>query len=130
MAESLYESSGESSESSEIYDVSTSEFSTPSESDDEEDYDASDAGCSTSRGKRKAPAITRKCNKKTNPKGNNSTATASSSKPPRPKKRKEKSTALSGEQMDEISSWIFSTEEAKDVEDELRLKLLEDRRAL
>ena len=125
----MCESSEESSESSEIY-VSSSEFSTPSEIDDEEDYDASDAGCSTSRGKRKDPTTTRKRNKKTNPKGNNSTATASSSKPPRPKKRKEKSTALSGEQMDEISSWIFSTEEAKDVEDELRLKLLEDRRAL
>lgn len=103
-------SSSEGSESSDYDEVSSSELSTSSESSSEEQ--------SCSRGKGKGSARTGKTSK-----GNASSAQSAPSR----KKRKVED-KLNAEEMEELTSWIFSSEQAVEVAMQLRSTLLSDLR--
>ena len=104
MAESVGNSSSEYSEISDGY-VSSSELSKSSESSSEEEIG----------GKGKAPA-----KKKKTVKGDevNSRTTT------RTKKKKSQDKSLNASEIEQLTSWIYSTEEAIQVEDHLRSTLL------
>lgn len=109
-AESVDNSSSEGSESSDYDEVSSSELSTSSESSSEEQ--------SCSQGKGKGSARTAKTSK-----GNASSAQSAPSR----KKRKVED-KLNAEEMEELTYWIFSSEQAVEVAMQLRSTLLRDSR--
>ena len=101
-----------SDESSDTVDVSSSEYSTSSDSESEEENLASqktscDDGERRKRAKRNA-------------------ATAKTSQPR--KKTKVSNTALDSKEMEDVAAWIFSSEEAKKVEQRIRSILLKEPR--
>ena len=110
MAEIVDNSSSEGSESSDFDEVSSSEFSTSSEGSSEDE--------SCNRGKGKGPAKTAKTSK--------SNASSAQSAPSRKKRKVED--RLNAEEMEELTSWIFSSEEAVEVIMQLRSTLLNDLR--
>ena len=99
-------SSSEGSESSDYDEISKSELSTSSESSSEEK--------SCSRDKGKGPVRTAKTSK-----GN-----ASSNKSAPSRKKRNVNAKLNAEQMGELTSWIFTSEEAIEVAMQLRSTLL------
>ena len=109
MAKSVGSSSSEYSEISDGYDVSSSELSTSSESSSEEEI----------RRKGKAPAKRRKTVK--GDEVNSRTATST-------KKKTSQGKSLNASEMEELTSWIYSAEEIKRVEDHLRSTMLSDPR--
>ena len=114
MAESVENSSSEESENSDFYDVYSADLSTSSTSSSEEES-------ISNRAKGKAAAA-----KKTKTtKGNASTANA---KIARPKKNKKADNSLNANEMDDLSTWICSSEEVNKVEQNLRLNLVKDAR--
>ena len=102
-------SSSEYSEISDEYDVSLSELSKSSESSSEEEIG----------GKGKAPP-----KKKKTVKGDEVNYRTTT----RTKKKKSQDKSLNASEMEELTSWIYSTEEAIKVEDHLRSTLLSDPR--
>ena len=104
--EGVYDSSDESSDT--IKD-STSEYSTSSESETDEE-DLTEATTSSGGRKRSKPA-----------EGN---ATAKTTRP----QKKSKVTALDSKEIEDLASWIFSSDEAKKVEQHIRSSLLNDPR--
>ena len=107
-------SSSEESKNSDFYDVSSADLSTSSTSSSEEES-------ISNRAKGKAAAA-----KKTKTtKGNASTANA---KTARPKKNKKADNSLNANEMEDLSTWICSSEEVNKVEQNLRLNLVKDAR--
>ena len=105
MAESL------SDETSDIYEATSSEYSTSSESREEATSDNS----ATSSKRGKATALK---------KGESPTFTKATR--PQAKKLRQRETALlDRKEMEELSDWIFSAEQAKNVEERIRLTLKE-----
>ena len=88
---------------------STSEYSTSSESETDEE-DLTEATTSSGGRKRSKPA-----------EGN---ATAKTTRP----QKKSKVTALDSKEIEDLASWIFSSDEAKKVEQHIRSSLLNDPR--
>ena len=103
-------SSSEGTESSDYDEISTSELSTSFESSNEEQ--------SCSRDKGKGPARTAKTSK--------GSASSNNSAPSRKKRKVD--AKLNAERMEELTSWIFSSEEAMEVAMQLRSTLLSDLR--
>ena len=94
-----------SDESSDTVDVSSSEYSASSDSESEEENLAS---------------------QNTSCDGGERTATAKTSQPR--KKTKVSNTALDSKEMEDVAAWIFSSEEAKKLEQRIRSILLKDPR--
>ena len=114
MAESVENSSSEKSENSDFYDVSSADLSTSSTSSSEEES-------ISNRVKGKAAAA-----KKTKTaKGNASTTNA---KTMRPKKNKKADNSLNANEMEDLSTWICSSEEVNKVEQNLLLNFVKDAR--
>ena len=113
MAESVENSSSEESENSDFYDVSSADLSTSSTSSSEEES-------ISNRAKGKAAAA-----KKTKTaKSNASTANAETTR----LKKKKADNSLNANEMEDLSSWICSSEEVNKVEQNLRLNLMKDAR--
>ena len=98
MAESVENSSSEESENSDFYDVSSADLSTSSTSSSEEES-------ISNRAKGKAAAA-----KKTKITKGNASANA---KTARPKKNKKADNSLNANAMEDLSTWICSSEEVK-----------------
>ena len=113
MAESVENSSNEESENSDFYDISSADLSTSSTSSSEEES-------ISNRAKGKAAAAKTKTTK-----GNTSTANA---KTARPKKNKKADNSLNANEIEDLSTWICSSEEVNKVEQNLRLNLVKDAR--
>lgn len=114
MAESVENSSSEESEISDFYDVSSADLSTSSTSSSEEESISNRA-----KGKTAAAKKTKTT------KGNASSANA---KTARPRKKKKADNSLNANEMEDLSTWICSSEEVNKVEQNLRLNLVKDAR--
>ena len=108
-------SSSEESQNSDFYDVSSADLSTSSTSSSEEES-------ISNRAKGKAAAA-KNLTKTT--KGNVSTANA---KTAQPRKNKEADNSLNANEMEDLFTWICSSEEVNKVEQNLRLNLVKDAR--
>ena len=111
MADTCEESSSESSDS---ISSDNSSIYTESTSSDEDFQNEKEPGTSISSAKKRKPR-----REKSN---------SSSKQAARAKRTKQASNNLSDEQMEELTSWIFSTQEASEVEGHIRSKLLESPR--
>jgi len=102
-------------ESSDIDEATSPEYSTSFESSSEE-ATPDNSATSSSRGKRK-----------TKKKGT-SAATTQATRPRAKKRKKEEWAMLDRKEMEELSAWIFSAEQANNVEEQIRLTLMKDSR--
>lgn len=112
MAESVENSSSEESEISDFYDVSSADLSTSSTSSSEEESISNRA-----KGKTAAAKKTKTT------KGNASSANA---KTAQPRKNKKADNSLNANEMEDLSTWICSSEEVNKVEQNLWLNLVKD----
>ena len=104
-----------SDESSDIFEATSPEYSTSSESNSEE-ATADNSATTSTWGKGKS-----------NKKRSSSKATKAT-RPEAKKRRKQETAMLDRKEMEELSAWIFSAEQANNVEKRIRLTLVEDSR--
>jgi len=104
-----------SDESSDIFEATSPEYSTSSESNSEE-ATADNSATTSSWGKGKS-----------NRKRSSSKATKAT-RPEAKKRRKQETAILDRKEMEELSAWIYSAEQANNVEKRIRLTLVEDSR--
>lgn len=116
MAESVENSSSEESEISDFYDVSSADLSTSSTSSSEEDSISNRAKGKTAAAKKTKTTKTTK--------GNASSANAKTARP----RKKKADNSLNANEMEDLSTWICSSEEVNKVEQNLRLNLVKDAR--
>ena len=114
MAESVENSSSEESEISDFYDVSSVDLSTSSTSSSEEESISNRAKGKTAAAKKTQTT-----------KGN---ASSTNAKTTRPRKNKKADNSLNANEMEDLSTWICSSEEVNKVEQNLRLNLVKDAR--
>ena len=102
-----------SDESSDIYAATSPEYSTSFESSSEEatpDNSATSSCWGKGQTKKKG----------------SSSATTQATRPRAKKRKKEESAMLDRKEMEELSAWIFSAEQANNVEEQIRLTLMKD----